>query len=58
MTRKRGLLDVRTASRLLEREPMTVYRQLWTGKLPRLKRRGRWFIPFSALRRRLMKRGK
>jgi len=47
----RGLLTVKDAARQLQREVFTVYRMLWSGRLKGNKRKSRWFIWSTDLRR-------
>ena len=43
----RGLVTVKSFARMVRKDPFTIYRQLWAGKLKGLRRKkdGRWVIP-------------
>ncbi len=46
----RGLLNVRQFARAKKRDPFSVYRGIWSGKIKAMKtNRGRYLIPASQL---------
>jgi excisionase family DNA binding protein len=51
--RTHGLLHVREAARLLERDVITIYRMIWAGRLRGVKHNGRWLIWGSDIRRQI-----
>lgn len=58
MEKVKGLLDVKTYSRIVRQDPFTTYRQLWSGKLKGLRTKdGQWLIPAHQASSQLAKKG-
>jgi len=45
MDKVSGLLTVKAFARIVRRDPFSIYRALWCGRIKGFRRRGRWLIP-------------